>query len=406
MKPYGLLGERLGHSFSPLIHSRLGSYEYRLFPTPREELAQFLKSGTFGNLNVTIPYKKEVIPYCKTLSPLAQRIGSVNTIKVREDGLHGYNTDYFGFCQMLEKGNISVAGEKCAVIGSGGVSPTVCAALEDLGAEKISVIPHKLNTPSYIATLADHTIVVNTSPVGMYPNNGASPLDLRQFHSLKGVADLIFNPLKTALMLQAEELGIPCAGGLVMLVAQAKQAAEIFEDRTIDNSVIDTITNEIQKQCENILLIGMPGSGKSEIGRRIATALSKPFVDTDLLIEERAGKPIPQIFAEDGEDTFRDFETQVLAEISAQSGLVISTGGGIIKRRENLPLLRQNGRVLFLERPTELLSTNGRPLSSSADAVRKLYNERLPLYEAAADLRVANDSTIENAVMQALALLK
>lgn len=405
MKPYGLLGEKLGHSFSPLIHSRFGDYEYRLFPTPREELESFLKSGTFGNLNVTIPYKKEVIPYCQSLSPLAKRIGSVNTIKVKEDGLHGYNTDYFGFCTMLKKGNIPIKGEKCAVIGSGGVSATVCAALEDLGAGQITVITEEKNTPAYIDTLADHTVVVNTSPVGMFPRNGRAPLDLRQFHSLKGVADLIFNPLKTALMLQAEELGIPCVGGLIMLVAQAKQAAEIFEDKQIDDALIDAVTDEIQKQCENIILIGMPGSGKSEIGSRIAKALSKPFVDTDSLLEDRAGKPIPQIFAEDGEDAFRTMETQVLAEVSAKSGLVISTGGGIVKRAENLPLLRQNGKVLFLERPLESLSTNGRPLSSSPEAVQKLYTERYPLYVAASDLRVTNNSTIEAAVERALRLL-
>lgn len=406
MKPCGLLGEKLGHSFSPLIHSRFGSYEYRLFPTPREELEAFLKSGTFANLNVTIPYKKEVIPYCSMLSPLAEQIGSVNTIKVTENGLHGYNTDYFGFCRMLTKGNIPIKGEKCAVIGSGGVSATVCAALKNLGAAQITVITEELNTPAYIDTIADHTVVINTSPVGMFPRNGKAPLDLRQFHSLKGVADLIFNPLKTALMLQAEELGVPCVGGLIMLVAQAKQAAEIFEDKIIDDVLLDSVTDEIQKLCENIILIGMPGSGKTEIGNRIANALEKPFIDTDNLIEERAGKPIPQIFAEDGEDAFRTFETAVLADATAKSGVVISTGGGIVKRKENLPLLRQNGRILWIDRPTEFLATDGRPLSSSADAVKKLYDERMPLYRAACDMRVCNDGSLDEAVENALKTIR
>lgn len=398
MKPCGLLGEKLGHSFSPLIHARFGSYEYRLFPTPREELGTFLQSGAFANLNVTIPYKKEVIPYCKTLSPLAKQIGSVNTVKVTEDGLIGYNTDYFGFCYMLEKAGIPIKGEKCAVIGNGGVSATVCAALENLGAAQISIITEEKNTPAFIDTLADHTVVINTSPVGMYPKNGNRPLDLSQFHALKGVADLIYNPLKTALILQAEELGVPCIGGLSMLVAQAKQAAEIFEDKTIGNELLEDVIREITFLCTNIILIGMPGSGKSTIGKAIAKKLNRPFFDTDTLIEERAGKPIPQIFAEDGEDRFREIESLVLSELSAKSGVVIATGGGIIKKKENHAYLRQNGRIVFVERPLHALSTNGRPLSSSAEAVAKLYEERYPIYRMLADLTVQNTQTVEDAV--------
>lgn len=403
MKPFGLLGEKLGHSFSPQIHSRLGSYTYRLFETPRDGLEAFLRSGTFAGLNVTIPYKKEVIPFCETLSPLAERIGSVNTVTVDADGkLHGYNTDYFGFCRMLEEAHISVAGEHCVVIGAGGASATVCVALQDLGARKVTVVTHKENTPEKIASLADAGILVNTSPEGMYPNNGRSPVDLALLPSLRGVADLIFNPLKTALLLQAEERGIPCAGGLIMLVAQAKQASELFQGKTISDARIGVITREIRRQCENILLIGMPGSGKSVIGSRVAKRLHKPFVDTDAEIEKRAGKSIPEIFAEDGEEAFRRLETQVLADVTARSGQVIATGGGVVTRPENLPSLRQNGRVVFLERPVELLARKGRPLSSSEEAVKKLYKERYPLYIAASDLRVRNTRGIPGAVFSVL----
>lgn len=406
MKPYGLLGEKLGHSFSPLIHSRLGAYEYRLFEVPREELGEFLRNGSFAGLNVTIPYKKEVIPYCETLSPLAERIGSVNTVTVDADGkLHGHNTDYFGFCQMLAEAKIDVSGEHCVVIGAGGASATVCVALQDLGARQITVVTHKENTPEKIASLADAGILVNTSPEGMFPNNGKSPVDLALLPSLRGVADLIFNPLKTALLLQAEALGIPCAGGLTMLTAQAKQASELFQGKQIPDSRIPAITREIRRQCENIVFVGMPGSGKSVIGSRVAKRLGKPFVDTDTEIERRAGKSIPQIFEEEGEEAFRLLETQVLSDVTSRSGWVIATGGGAVTRRENHPLLRQNGRIVFLERPVEQLSRKGRPLSSSPEAVRRLYTERLPLYLALCDLRLRNTRGVFDAVLSALRML-
>lgn len=405
MKPFGLLGGKLGHSWSPLIHSRFGSYEYRFFEKTPEELPDFLRSGAFAGLNVTIPYKKAVIPYCATLSEQAARIGSVNTVTVDSGGLHGYNTDYFGFCHMLRKANISVKGEHCVVLGAGGASATVCVALQDLGAAEVTVVSHKKNTPARIAQLADAGILVNTTPVGMFPDNGNSPVDLAAFRQLHGVADLIFNPQKTALLLEAETKGIPYAGGLDMLVAQAKQASELFQACKLDDGLTDGVAAEIRALCENIVLIGMPGCGKSEVGQRLAEKLGKKFVDTDAEVERMAGKSIPAIFESDGEDAFRALETQALANVSKCTGQVIATGGGIVKRSENISLLRQNGRVLFLERSLQLLPRKGRPLSSSADAVQALYQERFPLYCAAADLRCSNDGTIQQTLAEILKLL-
>ncbi len=406
MKPYGLLGEKLGHSFSPLIHARFGSYPYRLFEVPGDRLASFLRERSFAGLNVTIPYKKAVLPFCDELSPLAARIGSVNTVTIDGDGrLHGYNTDYFGFRRMLEEANLPVAGAHCVVIGTGGASATVRAVLQDLGAKRITVVSHRENTPEYISTLSDAELLVNTSPVGMYPKNGERPVDLSLLPSLCGVADLIFNPLKTALLLQAEERGIPFAGGLTMLVAQAKQASELFQGIPLPDARIPPVTREIRRQCENILLVGMPGSGKSAVGGMVARRTRKPFVDTDAAIELRAGKSIPEIFEQDGEDAFRRLETEVLRDVTSKSGQVIATGGGVVTRPENLPLLRQNGRVVFLERPLPLLSRRGRPLSSSEDAVRELYRIRLPLYRSVSDLRVGNTRSVQDTVRAVLRAL-
>ena len=399
MKPYGLLGEKLGHSFSPQIHARFGYYPYRLFEVPKDGLTAFLQERAFAGLNVTIPYKKAVLPFCGELSPLASRIGSVNTVTVDENGgLHGYNTDYFGFRRMLAEADLPVAGLHCVVIGAGGASATVCAVLEDLGAGRVTVVSHRENTPEYLSTLSDAGLLVNTSPVGMYPKNGECPVDLSVFPALRGVADLIFNPLRTALLLQAEERGIPCAGGLTMLVAQAKQASELFQGVALPDASVSSVAAEIRRQCENILLVGMPGSGKSVVGGVIARRTGKPFVDTDAEIVRRAGKPIPEIFAQDGEDAFRQLETEVLRDVTAKGGQVVATGGGAVTRPENLPLLRQNGRVVFLERPLRLLARHGRPLSSSEDAVRELYRTRLPLYRSVSDLRVSNTRSVHDTV--------
>jgi len=389
MKRFGLLGERLSHSFSPQIHALLGDYEYRLYEKAPGEVDGFLRRGDFDGLNVTIPYKKTVLPYCAELSEAARKIGSVNTIIRRPDGtLFGDNTDYAGFSWLLELLGVVADGKKTLVLGSGGASLTVRAVMTDLGAGEIVTVSRSgENNYENIGRHRDARLIVNTTPVGMYPENGASPVDLSLFGGCEAVADIIYNPHKTALLLDAEERGVPSIGGLPMLVAQAKRAAELFTGILIDDGVIGEITDKILRQTRNVALIGMPGSGKSTTGRELARRLGRAFFDTDALVEERAGKSIPRIFEEDGEDAFRRLETAVLREVSKESGAVIATGGGIVKRPENRRLLRQNSVLVFLDRATESLPVEGRPLSVKNGA-EALAGERLPLYNAWCDLKV------------------
>ena len=303
---YGLIGEKLGHSFSPYIHGELGGYDYSLIELERGELGRFLKRGAFRGLNVTVPYKKDVIPYCAWLSPEARRIGSVNTI-VNDGGLlRGYNTDYFGFVCMLRKAGIDVKGKKALVLGSGGASLTVQTALHDLGAKSVTVISRG-GEDNYgnLERHADARLIVNTTPVGMYPKVEAAPLSLEIFPDCEAVADIIYNPSRTKLLLDAEARGIPCANGLPMLVAQAKAAAELFLGRDIPDARIDEITSVIEKRTKNIILIGMPGCGKTTVGKLLARSLGREFADTDEMIVREGGRSIPDIFASDGEAAFR-----------------------------------------------------------------------------------------------------
>ena len=390
MKRCGLLGKTLIHSYSPAIHAMFGNESYRLFETPEEKLAEFLQNGDFDGLNVTMPYKKAVIPYLSDLSETALRTGSVNTITKDETGLHGFNTDYSGFLWMLADAGIKPQGKKCVILGNGGASATVQVALADAGAEKVTVVSHKDNTEETLRTLADYDILVNTTPVGMFPQNGESPADLKIFSHLSGVADIVFNPLKTTLILQAEAMGIPCAAGLPMLVAQAKKSAEIFSGEPIPDEKIRFVTGVLKRKEQNLVLIGMPGSGKTTIARQLASRLHRPFFDADKIVAERAGKSIPEIFSEDGEDAFRVLESEVLAELGKQNGIVLSTGGGCVTQERNYPLLKQNGVLLLLDRPLQELATGGRPLSADPQALKKLYESRAPIYRAWADHTFAN----------------
>lgn len=402
----GLLGRKLGHSYSPQIHGLLGDYSYDLFEKEPEELASFLKNGDFTGINVTIPYKKDVIPYLDALSPAAQKIGSVNTIVRRADGsLFGHNSDYFGFVSLVKHSGIAVEGKKVLVLGSGGTSNMVVTALRDLGAAPVVISRSGENNYGNLHLHSDASVIVNATPVGMYPNTGVSPIDLNRFPKLDGVLDVIYNPAKTQLLLDAESLGIPHENGLWMLVAQAKEAAEYFTGKKLPDSCIEKIHGILSRQMKNIVLIGMPGCGKSTIGTLLAETLGRTFVDADAQIVQMAGKSIPEIFAQDREDAFRQWESDALAHLGKQSGLVIATGGGCVTRQRNYPALHQNGSIVWLERDLSLLPTDGRPLSQS-NRLEEMYAVRKPLYEAFADVRVANTGSPENTVTEILSKLE
>lgn len=402
----GLLGRKLGHSYSPQIHNLLGDYSYVLFEKEPEKLENFLKNGDFSGLNVTIPYKKEVIPYLSELSPTAKKMGCVNTVLRRSDGtLYGHNTDYFGFTSLVRHAGLSVAGKKVLVLGSGGASNTAVAALKDLGASPVVISRSGENNYGNLHLHRDAAAIVNATPVGMYPNTGVSPIDLALFPHLEGVLDVIYNPARTQLLLDAEKLGIPRENGLWMLVAQAKEAAEVFTGGKISDEVIEKIYRELSHQMKNIVLIGMPGCGKTTIGALLAEKLGRTLADADEKIISLAGKSIPDIFAQDGEPTFRDWETKALTELGKQSGLVIATGGGCVTQKRNYPLLHQNGYLVWLERDCSVLPTDGRPLSQAND-LGKMYAARKPLYEAFADIRVENTGTPEETVQKILDALE
>ena len=397
---YGLIGEKLGHSYSQMIHARLADYRYELKEVAPERLDAFIEARNFRGLNVTIPYKQAVMKHCAELSPEAMEVGSVNTLIVRPDGsLFGHNTDIDGFIYMLRRGEIDPAGAKAVILGSGGTSLTARAALTRLGAREIVTVSRK-GPVDYAALYAEHAdaeILVNATPVGMYPKNGASPVELDRLPKVRSVADVIYNPEKTALILAAQAKGIPAVSGLSMLVAQAREAAELFAGHAIPAGRVEDIVSEIGAQTLNLILVGMPGCGKSTLGQAVAAALQREFVDCDAEIVRRAGKSIPEIFAQDGEGAFRALESGVLADVCRGHGLVISTGGGAVLRAENRDAMRQNGRVCLIRRALALLPRDGRPLSASEDAVARLWEARRAAYETAADFPVENDGTVEEA---------
>lgn len=398
----GLLGRTLGHSYSTKIHQLLGNYLYKLYEVEPEDLSAFLRSGSYDRLNVTIPYKKAVIPYCSELSETAKAIGSVNTIVRLPDGkLRGDNTDAYGFEWMLHSSGIDVSGKKALVFGSGGASLTVCYVLKKLGANVTVISRQGENNYQNLSRHADAQVLVNTTPLGMYPGNGESPCDLRQFPQCEGVLDLIYNPARTALLLQAEALGIPCEGGLSMLVAQAKLAAEIFTDSKIDGSVLLRIIDQLSAQMQNIVLIGMPGCGKSTVGAELAGILGLPFYDTDKEVEKRVGMTVPDFFSCFGEEAFREEESSVLSELGKRSGCVIATGGGCVTRPENYPLLHQNSRIVWIQRELSALPISGRPISQTTSP-EELIQQREPLYRHFADGIITNNRSVDACVQQIL----
>lgn len=389
----GLLGRKLGHSYSPQIHALLGNYSYQLFEKEPEEIGDFLKNGDFTGLNVTIPYKKEVIPFLDELSPAAVRLGAVNTIVRRDGKLIGHNTDYFGFRRLVQESGLQVAGKKVLVLGSGGASSTAVAVLQELGA-KVTVISRSgENNYENLDRHADAAVIANTTPVGMYPNTGKSALSLEGFPRLEGVLDAVYNPARTQILLDAERRGLAAVNGLWMLVAQAKESAEWFTGEEIPDSRIAKIHHTLRLQMENIILIGMPGCGKTAVGQQLAQKLSKKFVDADESLEARVCRKITDIIPNDGEAAFREMESETLAELGKQSGLVIATGGGCVTQPQNYPLLHQNGTIFWLKRELDRLPTDGRPLSQKR-TLGQMYEARMPLYLRFADAAISNDGSI------------
>lgn len=401
----GLLGKTLSHSYSPKLHNLLGDYPYSLYEVAPEKLADFLNHESFTGVNVTTPYKKDVIACCDELSPAAKHLEAVNTIVRQDDGkLIGHNTDYFGFRSMVERSGLEIIGKKVLILGSGGASATVVSVLKELGADAVVISRSGENNYNNLQLHADATLIVNTTPVGMYPNVGVSPVDLSRFPRLEGVLDIIYNPRRTELLMQAEKLGIVAENGLWMLVAQAKESAQWFTGKEIPDSAIGEIYEKLQNDTENLVLIGMPGCGKSTVGALLAEKTGKRFVDTDKVIEETAGISIPEIFATFGEEHFRKLEADVLRRLGMESGLVIATGGGCVTVPENYPALHQNGTIIWLKRDIHKLPLEGRPLSHR-DSLQKMYAQREPLYQAFADMVVDNNGCPDDAAAQILSIL-
>lgn len=408
---YGLLGKTLGHSFSPPIHHALADYDYRLFEMEEEALSAFVRRPDIGGLNVTIPYKKTVLPLCDALSPQAESIGSVNTLVYDEHRrITGHNTDYAGLCWLLQYAGIDPRGKKAALLGNGGVCRTVQAVLRDLGVRDMVIVDLTEADGAVlydnVDAYADAELVVNTTPVGMYPHCPDSVLSLARFPRCEGFVDMIYNPLRTSLILEAEARGIPCCNGLPMLVAQAKVAAELFTGSPIPDEKTEEVLCTLTAQQSNVVLVGMPGSGKSTVGKRLAEELHLRFVDLDEEIVRAAGCSIPDLFQQGGEALFRDWERRITAECGKHGGAVIATGGGVVLDERNFAPLAQNGRIVWLTRPLDALATEGRPLSKDRAALAAMYEARLPRYERFAELTVANEGTPDQTVAACLQQLK
>ena len=394
MKHFGLIGEKLGHSHSKTLHGLLADYSYDLWPMPQSELDTFMRSDAFDGMNVTIPYKKAVIPYLSEMGETARLIGSVNTIVRRADGsLYGDNTDAYGMMVMASRAGIAFTGKKTLVLGSGGTSMTACAVIRANGGEAVVISRNGEDNYENLDRHADADYIINTTPVGMYPKTDAQPVDLTLFPALKGVLDVVYNPLRTRLLMQAEALGIPCEGGLSMLVYQAVRACEIFTGKKVEETRAVEAERALRKGVTNLVLIGMPGCGKTTIGALLARELEMELVDLDEEIEKAAGVTIPEIFAAEGEDGFRRREAEQVLRFGSQGGRVLVTGGGAIKREENRRWLKMNGFVAHITRDVELLPMDGRPLSQSRERLAAMWEERKALYADCADVRIANDST-------------
>lgn len=400
MKRYGCIGKKLTHSFSKEIHARLADYKYDLIELSEEEIAPFFEKKDFEAINVTIPYKQTVIPYLDDISDIAMRIGAVNTVVNRGGRLYGYNTDYFGMKALIERIGIDIAGKKVLILGTGGTSKTARVVACDMGASEIIVVSRKrsdgyIDYPEAEAKHSDAEIIINTTPVGMYPDPEGCPIDVSAFERLEGVVDAVYNPLCTNLVLDAVERGIKAEGGLYMLVMQAVVAVEKFLDTEISKDVADKVFEKVRAEKENVVLTGMPGSGKSTVGRLLKIDGYGLF-DTDTEVEKRAGCSIKELIEKNGEQYFRDLETDVIRQLSSESKRIISTGGGAVLRAENVRRLRRNGRIFFLDAPiSRLCATEDRPLSDTREKLVALYEQRIDVYRACADVTVADMGSAE-----------
>ena len=406
---YGLIGEKLGHSFSKIIHEKIADYTYELKEISKENLDSFMREKDFSCINVTIPYKEDVIPYLYYVDSAAKAMGAVNTIVNRDGKLYGYNTDFYGMKLMIEKNGFDLKDSKVLILGSGGTAKTSKAVAENLGAREIITVSRsgEVNYNNVTELHKDADFIINTTPCGMYPNNDTYAIDPALFPSLKGIIDAVYNPLKTTVVSMGEDLGVKGITGLYMLIAQAVLASEKFMDKSLDvEKISDEIYAELLKEKQNIVLIGMPGSGKSTIGKALAEKLGRDFIDTDDVITEKHGI-ISDIFATKGEKYFRDIETEAVKKTAKKGGIVIATGGGAIMRKENVRALRQNGIIFFLNRPLDdIIPTSDRPLSSDIESLRKRFEERYPIYKATGDFEIAIDGKVENAVNRILECLK
>jgi len=396
---YGLIGEHLTHSFSKVIHEKIGDYVYEIKEIAKENVDSFMKEKDFLAINVTIPYKETVIPYLDYIDSSAEKIGAVNTVVNKQGKLYGYNTDYFGMKSLILKIGLEIKDKKVLIIGTGGTSKTATAVISDMGAKEIIYVSNiKVdNAYTYEEIYKDHTdaeIIFNTSPVGMYPKNDGIPIDLSKFPRLEGLLDVVYNPIRTNLVIEAQRLGIKAEGGLYMLGAQAVYAYEHFMGVCVDKTICDSVFNDVLSQKDNIILTGMPSSGKTTVGKLLAERTGKKFVDTDDEIVKKIGMDIPSYFAKHGEAEFRKIESEVIKEVSCNNSLIIATGGGAILNYDNIRRLKQNGKIYFLDRSLDkLMPTSDRPLSSNISALEKRYKERYPIYKSTCDIRVDGNGT-------------
>lgn len=398
---YGCIGEKLSHSFSKEIHNALTDYDYQLLELKREELKAFFTERSFKAINVTIPYKLDVIPYLDWISDEARAINAVNTIVNRNGRLYGYNTDFYGLKGLIERKVKSFKGKTVAILGSGGTSNTAFAVANSLDAENVVKVSRK-KQEGYITydelyeSYSNCEIIINTTPCGMYPKAGVAAVDVNKFPNIEAVFDAVYNPLKSKLILDAEKKGIIADGGLYMLVSQAAYAVEKFIDTTVSHEKIEEVFNKIYKDKMNVVLIGMPASGKSSVGKELEKLLSKSFVDSDIVLSENAEKTISEIFSEYGEAYFRELEKDTIKNISSENSHIIATGGGAILNYENIENLKSNGRIYFLDRPLSmLLTTDDRPLSSNRTDLEKRYNERYELYRKYADVIIDGSGSVK-----------